>query len=111
VIGQQLLEELLWWLSVMLWDLLERSICWCEDSEIGNRAIEEVNEIIKLVDELSQLGGVFALCNELIYSQVWLAMVGWVMRPLFARAMSRRTMVWRAMVRWAMMGWLVGLVE
>lgn len=70
-----------------------------KESVVGLGAVQSIDKVGVIVDELSQLGRVLGLGDQLIYSQVGLvAMVRWVVRGLM--------MGW-PMVRWFIMGRLM----
>lgn len=76
---------------MVLREFLKCSIGWSEDSVVGRRAIENLDEVVVLVDEFRKLGSVLAAVDEFVDSQV--------------RLVAMMRVVW--MVRTAMMRWLV----
>ena len=62
----------------MFWDLLESLVDGCEESVVMFSAIQSLNELRKLIDQLRKLRRVFALRDELIEGHVGLVVVGWV---------------------------------
>lgn len=49
----------------MLWDLLESFICGSENGVVGLCAVQELDEVVILVDELCKFCGVLALADKL----------------------------------------------
>jgi hypothetical protein len=79
VVGKDLLDQFLGRFLVTLWDLLKCLVCWCEDGIVGCCAIQCLDQIGILIDELSKLRGVLAAGDELVDGLVWLVMwVAWV---------------------------------
>lgn len=102
VVSKDLADGLLVGLGSILRDLAEGVVCRSEDSEVGLGAVENLDELLILADQLSKLGGVLGLADELVDGVVWLAVVRRVVRATVARAsVVRRTVVRvvRAMVR------------
>ena len=79
----------------MLRDLLKCLVRWCKHSVVRKCAVQDLNQVWELVDELGKFGGVFRARNELVNSQV-----GLVVRD------GDRGGGW-----WGCLGFLVGMVE
>lgn len=76
MILKDLLDELLRRLMVaVVWNLLERLVGGCKDGVVGGSAIQSLDQIWVLVNELCKLGGILAAGDELVDCQVWLAVV------------------------------------
>lgn len=67
----------------MVRDLCKCFVGRCEDSIVGCCAVQSLNQIWVLVDELREHGGIFASCNELVDSQVRLAVAVVTMLRVF----------------------------
>jgi hypothetical protein len=72
VIFQDLLDNFIrWLLAFMMWDLLECLVGWDKECVIGLGSIQLFDQVRKLVDELSKLGSVLAVIDELIDGVIW----------------------------------------
>lgn len=110
MVQQDVLEDFLGWLAAVLRNLLERFVCWCENGVIGLSAVERLDKIIVLIDQLCKLSCVLALANELIDSPIWLVVV-WVMRVMRLAVVWRslmRRVVWRSIMRRVV--WMITMV-
>lgn len=72
-------------------------------------AVELLNQIREVIDELSKLGGVLAVGNQLVDGVIRGAVVGWVVRAVVRRVVG--TIVRRAVVGRAMVRVIEGLIE
>ena len=69
---------------MMVWDFLESSICRSKKRDIGGRAVQNIDKIIKFADHFGKLSCVLALADHLPDGQVWLVVM---MRLLMRSAM------------------------
>lgn len=58
VVAEESLELLLGWLWSVLRDLLESPVGRGKDSVVGLSAVESLDEVRELIDQLGKLGGV-----------------------------------------------------
>jgi hypothetical protein len=65
VVEEDVLEGLFGGLLVVFGDLLEGRVGGCEDGVVCFRAVEELDEVIVLIDQFGELGGVIALVDKL----------------------------------------------
>lgn len=56
----------------MFWDLLKRTIYWGEDGVICGCPVENFDNVIVLIDQSSELGGVLAFGDQFIDGHIWL---------------------------------------
>ena len=71
MVGEDFLDEFLGRLLVSLWQLLEGLVGWCEDGVVGCGAVQCLDQVWVLIDELCQFGCVLAASNELVDGLVW----------------------------------------
>ena len=89
VVSKDGLKLFLGWLWCVLRDLLESAVGGSEDSVIGLGAVQSLNQVRVVVQELSKLGGVLGLGDELVDGLVRFAVLrrvvwslSWVMRRM-----------------------------
>jgi hypothetical protein len=107
VVEEDVLEDFLGGLLVVLGNLLEGRVGGGEDGVVCLCAVERLDEVGVLVDELGELGGVVALVDELnVVSRLMvlvLRLAYLVQCPVGLAIMARMmgsAVVWRAVMRW-----------
>ena len=70
VVGEQALEELLGWLLGVIGNLLKGLVGGGKEGQGGVAGVEGSNDIVVLFDQRKELGGVLALAEQLVHSQV-----------------------------------------
>jgi len=75
VVGQDLLQLLLGWLGGMFGDLLERTVDRSEDGVVGLSAVQRLDKVVVLVDELGEL--VVYLLSLMSWYTVWFGGPWW----------------------------------
>src|SRR3954471_21305847 len=77
----------------VIWEFLESFVGGRKYGVVGLGAVQKIDNLGEVIDEFCELGCVFAAADQLVDSQVRLAMtmVWWTM--------MRRTVMWRTMVR------------
>jgi hypothetical protein len=66
MVQENALQGFLGWLLVVLGNLLKSLVGGGEDGVVCLGAVEELDEVVVLVDELCKLRGVFAFIDELL---------------------------------------------
>ena len=83
VVGEEFMDQLLGRLLAVLRDLLESLVGGSEDSVVGGRPIQNLNQVWVFVDEFRELGGVLRASDQLIDSLIWLVVRVVAMRWMF----------------------------
>ena len=104
VIQEYLPDQLLRRLLAMLRDLLESAVCRSKDRVVSSGAVEDVDQLLIIGNQLRELGRVLALADQLVDGLVRLvavvSMMGLVWFLVLWRATMRRLPVGRPVMWW-----------